>query len=50
MVCPNGQGEEGGLSQCGKFAVKGDQFLAILCGRLLWTTPNVKYSLTNFQF
>jgi len=27
-----------GLSQCGHFA-KGP-FFAILCGRLLWTTPN----------
>jgi len=38
MVCPHGQG---GLSQCGHFSDKGEegQFLAILCGRLLWTAP-----------
>jgi len=31
------------LSQCGHFADKegGGQFLAILCGRPLWTAPNV---------
>jgi len=35
MVCPHG---EGGLSQFGHFADKGDQFFAILYGRFLWRT------------
>jgi len=31
------------FNQCGHFADKGvgGQFFAILCGRLLWTAPNV---------
>jgi len=41
MVCPHGQG---GLSQSRHFSDKGEgvNFLAILCGRLLWTVPNDK--------
>jgi len=35
LVCPHGQG---GLSQCGQ---GGGEFFAILCGRLLWTAPNL---------
>jgi len=35
MVCPHGQEE---LGQCGHGG-RG-QFFTILCGRLLWTTPN----------
>jgi len=39
LVYPQGQD---GLSQCGHFTtrVKGDQFFAILCGRVLWTAQN----------
>jgi len=39
MICLH---ERGKLSQCGHFEDKegGGQFLAILCGRLLWTASN----------
>jgi len=41
VVCPHGQGEEEGLSQCGNFSDKGGkgQFFTILCERLLLTAP-----------
>jgi len=41
MLCPLGQKV---LSQCGNFVDKkeGVKFFAILCGRILWTAPNVK--------
>jgi len=33
-----------GVTQCGIFE-KGCQFLAILCGRLLWTAPKLSKNL-----
>jgi len=34
MVCPHGQGS---------------QFFAILCGRVLWTVPNLNYILLQTE-
>jgi len=39
MVCPHGQGGE----RVEPVRTSGGQFFAILCGRLLWTAPNLLY-------
>jgi len=39
--------EQGGLSQFGHFADKGDQFFAVLCGRPLWTAPDHVHNSLN---
>jgi len=43
-VCPHGQGGEAGFEAVGTFCGQGGggQFIAILCGCLLWTAPYCK--------
>jgi len=47
MVCPHGQGGGVGWTSADIFRTsgEGDQFFAILCGRLLWTAS---YRFSNW--